>query len=123
MHDFFNWLSVLVLLPLEIATGYMYKVTGLLIDAFNIQSGENAPDLLNVITDPITEAIIVVRECEYLWNLIQRSYFHSTFRQWSYAMVKCQLRVHLFNAFSGYSELDILYSYLCHSWINQLLVE
>ncbi|XP_012686724.1 solute carrier family 34 member 2a [Clupea harengus] len=60
VHDFFNWLSVLVLLPLEIATGYMYKVTGLLIDAFNIQSGENAPDLLNVITDPITEAIIVL---------------------------------------------------------------
>uniref|UniRef100_A0A3Q2QI38 Solute carrier family 34 member 2a n=1 Tax=Fundulus heteroclitus TaxID=8078 RepID=A0A3Q2QI38_FUNHE len=57
VHDFFNWLSVLVLLPLEAATGYLYVVTELIIDSFQIQSGE-APDLLNVITDVLTEAII-----------------------------------------------------------------
>ncbi|XP_057700642.1 sodium-dependent phosphate transport protein 2B-like [Corythoichthys intestinalis] len=57
VHDFFNWLSVLVLLPLEVATGYLYVVTKLIIDSFQIQSGE-APDLLNVITDPLTESII-----------------------------------------------------------------
>uniref|UniRef100_A0A8C4ZYI3 Uncharacterized protein n=1 Tax=Gadus morhua TaxID=8049 RepID=A0A8C4ZYI3_GADMO len=57
VHDFFNWLSVLVLLPLEVATGYLYIITKLIIDSFNIQSGE-APALLNVITDPLTEAII-----------------------------------------------------------------
>lgn len=60
MHDFFNWLSVLVLLPLEVASGYLYVVTELIIDSFQIQSGE-APDLLNVITDVLTEAIIQVR--------------------------------------------------------------
>ncbi|KAK0141737.1 Sodium-dependent phosphate transport protein 2B [Merluccius polli] len=58
VHDFFNWLSVLVLLPLEVATGVLYKLTKLMIDSFNIQSGEDAPDLLNVITDPLTNAII-----------------------------------------------------------------
>ncbi|KAM9856976.1 solute carrier family 34 member 2a [Aulostomus maculatus] len=57
VHDFFNWLSVLVLLPLEVATGYLYVVTKLIIDSFQIQSGE-APDLLNVITDILTESII-----------------------------------------------------------------
>ncbi|KAM9770886.1 solute carrier family 34 member 2a [Menidia menidia] len=57
VHDFFNWLSVLVLLPLEVASGYLYKVTELIIDSFQIESGE-APELLNVITDPLTEAII-----------------------------------------------------------------
>uniref|UniRef100_A0A3P9HEE4 Solute carrier family 34 member 2a n=1 Tax=Oryzias latipes TaxID=8090 RepID=A0A3P9HEE4_ORYLA len=57
VHDFFNWLSVLVLLPLEVASGYLYRVTKLIIDSFQIQSGE-APDLLNVITDPLTESII-----------------------------------------------------------------
>lgn len=62
MHDFFNWLSVLVLLPLEVATGYLYVVTKLIIDSFKIQSGE-APDLLNVITDVVTESIIQVRCC------------------------------------------------------------
>lgn len=61
VHDFFNWLSVLVLLPLEVATGYLYEVTKLIIDSFNIQSGE-APDLLNVITDVLTEAIIQLDE-------------------------------------------------------------
>ncbi|KAM6963075.1 solute carrier family 34 member 2b [Aplochiton taeniatus] len=58
VHDFFNWLSVLVLLPLEVATGVLYKLTKLLIDSFNIQGGDNAPDLLKVITDPLTSAII-----------------------------------------------------------------
>lgn len=58
VHDFFNWLSVLVLLPLEAATGVLYKLTYRLIQSFNIQSGEDAPDLLNVITDPLTDSII-----------------------------------------------------------------
>ncbi|XP_040002849.1 sodium-dependent phosphate transport protein 2B-like [Xiphias gladius] len=61
VHDFFNWLSVLVLLPLEVATGYLYLVTKLIIDSFKIQSGE-APDLLNVITDILTESIIKLDE-------------------------------------------------------------
>ncbi|XP_070764596.1 solute carrier family 34 member 2b [Enoplosus armatus] len=58
VHDFFNWLSVLVLLPLEVATGVLFKLTHLLIESFNIETGENAPDLLNVITDPLTDSII-----------------------------------------------------------------
>ncbi|XP_041863258.1 sodium-dependent phosphate transport protein 2B-like [Melanotaenia boesemani] len=58
VDDFFNWLSVLILLPLEVATGVLYKLTHLLIESFNIQSGDNAPDLLNVITDPLTNSII-----------------------------------------------------------------
>lgn len=62
VHDFFNWLSVLVLLPLEVATGYLYKVTKLLIKSFNIQSGE-APDLLNVMTDVLTNSVIQVDCC------------------------------------------------------------
>ncbi|XP_062279743.1 sodium-dependent phosphate transport protein 2B-like [Scomber scombrus] len=58
VHDFFNWLSVLILLPLEVATGVLYKLTHLVIESFNIEGGENAPDLLNVITDPLTDSII-----------------------------------------------------------------
>uniref|UniRef100_UPI0037E81725 sodium-dependent phosphate transport protein 2B-like n=1 Tax=Semicossyphus pulcher TaxID=241346 RepID=UPI0037E81725 len=58
VHDFFNWLSVLILLPLEVATGVLYKMTHILIQSFNIQTGEDAPDLLNVITDPLTDSIV-----------------------------------------------------------------
>lgn len=65
VHDFFNWLSVLVLLPLEVATDYLYVVTKRIIESFKIKSGE-APDLLNVITDVVTESIIQVK-C-YFWR-------------------------------------------------------
>uniref|UniRef100_A0A669BFD4 Sodium-dependent phosphate transport protein 2B n=1 Tax=Oreochromis niloticus TaxID=8128 RepID=A0A669BFD4_ORENI len=60
VHDFFNWLSVLILLPLEAATGVLYKVTKLIIDSFHLESGEDAPELLKVITDPLTKSIIQV---------------------------------------------------------------
>lgn len=56
---------MLILLPLEAATGVLFKLTGLLIDSFNIQSGEDAPKLLSVITDPLTTAIIKV-EISYI---------------------------------------------------------
>ncbi|KAJ8372637.1 hypothetical protein AAFF_G00280530 [Aldrovandia affinis] len=62
VHDFFNWLSVLVLLPLEVASGFLYHLSKLMIDSFHIESGEDAPDLLNVITDPLTESIIQLDE-------------------------------------------------------------
>lgn len=58
VHDFFNWLSVLVLLPLEVASGFLYKLTKLIIDSFHIQTGADAPDLLKVITEPLTKNII-----------------------------------------------------------------
>uniref|UniRef100_A0AAR2L697 Sodium-dependent phosphate transport protein 2B n=1 Tax=Pygocentrus nattereri TaxID=42514 RepID=A0AAR2L697_PYGNA len=58
VHDFFNWLSVLVLLPLEAATGVLYKLTKLVIDSFHIQTGQDAPDLLKVITQPLTKNVI-----------------------------------------------------------------
>ncbi|XP_062864630.1 solute carrier family 34 member 2a [Trichomycterus rosablanca] len=62
VHDFFNWLSVLVLLPLEAATGFLYRLTDLIVTSFHIESGENAPMLLNVITDPVTHSIIELDE-------------------------------------------------------------
>uniref|UniRef100_G3WBC0 Sodium-dependent phosphate transport protein 2B n=1 Tax=Sarcophilus harrisii TaxID=9305 RepID=G3WBC0_SARHA len=58
VHDFFNWLSVLVLLPMEVITGYLYHLTDAIVKTFNIKSGENAPDLLKVITNPFTKLIV-----------------------------------------------------------------
>ncbi|XP_046521388.1 sodium-dependent phosphate transport protein 2A isoform X6 [Equus quagga] len=58
VHDCFNWLSVLVLLPLEAATGYLHHVTRLVVASFNIHSGRDAPDLLKIITEPFTKLII-----------------------------------------------------------------
>ncbi|XP_064181523.1 sodium-dependent phosphate transport protein 2A-like [Anguilla rostrata] len=58
IHDCFNWLSVLVLLPLEVATGLMGHMARAVIQCFSIRSGEEAPELLKVITEPFTKLII-----------------------------------------------------------------
>ncbi|KAL7858516.1 hypothetical protein AOLI_G00186180 [Acnodon oligacanthus] len=58
IHDCFNWLSVLVLLPLEVATGLLSFLAQAVVSSFQLQSGEEAPELLKVITDPVTKLII-----------------------------------------------------------------
>ncbi|XP_054423999.1 sodium-dependent phosphate transport protein 2A isoform X2 [Pteronotus mesoamericanus] len=58
VHDCFNWLSVLVLLPLEAATRYLYHLTRLVVASFNIRGGQDAPDLLKILTEPFTKLII-----------------------------------------------------------------
>ncbi|XP_068508291.1 sodium-dependent phosphate transport protein 2B-like isoform X2 [Syngnathus scovelli] len=58
VHDFFNWLSVLVLLPLEVATRVLEKLTNLIIESFQLETGKDAPDLLKTITKPLTDSII-----------------------------------------------------------------
>ncbi|KAK1789271.1 hypothetical protein P4O66_015211 [Electrophorus voltai] len=58
IHDCFNWLSVLVLLPLEVASGILSILARATINSFHLQSGEEAPELLKVITEPVTKLII-----------------------------------------------------------------
>ncbi|CAL8308452.1 unnamed protein product [Arctogadus glacialis] len=58
VHDCFNWLSVLVLLPLEVLTGATARLSLLLVSSFHLQSGKDAPELLKVLTKPVTEVII-----------------------------------------------------------------
>ncbi|CAL8271860.1 unnamed protein product [Boreogadus saida] len=58
VHDCFNWLSVLVLLPLEVLTGATARLSLLLVSSFHLQSGKDAPELLKVLTKPVTELII-----------------------------------------------------------------
>nr|XP_056711626.1 sodium-dependent phosphate transport protein 2B [Euleptes europaea] len=58
VHDFFNWLSVFVLLPIEVASGYLYHLTNVIVESFHLESGESAPELLKVITDPFTKLVI-----------------------------------------------------------------
>ncbi|XP_060616980.2 sodium-dependent phosphate transport protein 2A [Anolis sagrei] len=58
VHDCFNWLSVLVLLPLEVTTGYLYQTTKVAVEALKFRVGQDAPELLKVITEPFTSLII-----------------------------------------------------------------
>lgn len=51
---------MLVLLPIEVASGFLYRLTKVVVGSFKIQTGKDAPNLLGIITDPFTDHIIKV---------------------------------------------------------------
>lgn len=48
------------LLPIEVISGYLYHLTNVIVESFHLESGDDAPELLKVITDPFTKLIIEV---------------------------------------------------------------
>ena len=62
VHDMFNFMSVLVLLPLEAITSYLFTLSKALIDASPGLSGEKPPDILKKLTKPFTSKIISVNK-------------------------------------------------------------
>lgn len=59
VHDIFNWLTVLVLLPLEIASGYLERLSYAIVDGLHLKEDEELDkDYLKVITNPFTKLII-----------------------------------------------------------------
>nr|XP_020467626.1 sodium-dependent phosphate transport protein 2A-like [Monopterus albus] len=58
VHDCFNWLSVLVLLPLEAASGLLRRLSQAAVDSLQLSTGDEAPELLKVLTEPLTKRII-----------------------------------------------------------------
>lgn len=61
VHDMFNWLTVLVLLPIEVSTRYLEKITTWLVNKENVQQDKTANrEFLNKLTKPLTNMIIQV---------------------------------------------------------------
>ncbi|KAK7068887.1 hypothetical protein SK128_026550 [Halocaridina rubra] len=58
VHDMFNWLSVLVLLPLETATGYLYHLTQAIVGSVTLEHNNVNVEMLSRITKPLTDAIV-----------------------------------------------------------------
>lgn len=59
VHDMFNWLTVLVLLPVEVITGYLEALSGAIVSG--VKSGNDFEiEILKVITDPFTKWVIQV---------------------------------------------------------------
>ncbi|KAM7094207.1 sodium-dependent phosphate transport protein 2C isoform 2-T3 [Molossus nigricans] len=58
VHGIFNWLTVLLLLPLESAVGTLEKLSALALAAARLQPGGAAPDILKVLTQPLTHLIV-----------------------------------------------------------------
>ena len=59
-NDMFNWLSVLVLLPIEAGTGYLYHLTNAIVKSTNLAGGGESQDFLKAITKPFTNLIVQV---------------------------------------------------------------
>ena len=59
VHDMFNWCAVIVLLPIEIATGFLEFISG---EAAQGLVGNSAKEIkiLEYITEPLTDLIIIV---------------------------------------------------------------
>ncbi|XP_072032560.1 sodium-dependent phosphate transport protein 2A-like [Amphiura filiformis] len=61
IHDMFNWLSVIILLPMEVATSYLYHLTRIIVDKFNIKTnGEVNVELLKKLTKPFSKKIVQI---------------------------------------------------------------
>ena len=61
VHDMFNFLTVAVLLPLEIATGYLYHVSTGIVNSYSALTSQEKPsDILKVLTKPFTKFIIQI---------------------------------------------------------------
>lgn len=60
MHGIFNWLSVLTLLPLECALSPLERLSALVLDATSLPPGGHAPDILKVLTRPLTHLVVQV---------------------------------------------------------------
>ncbi|XP_076456282.1 sodium-dependent phosphate transport protein 2A-like [Babylonia areolata] len=61
VHDVFNWLTVVILLPIEHFTGYLYFLTLEIVQSLNMEElRTKKQDLLKQLTKPLTKRIVQV---------------------------------------------------------------
>jgi len=58
VHDMFNFLTVAVLLPVEVITGYLYRVTKAMVKNANPEEGEAWESPLDKIIQPVVKRIL-----------------------------------------------------------------
>ncbi|KAF4531929.1 hypothetical protein B566_EDAN000958 [Ephemera danica] len=93
VHDMFNWLTVIILLTLEVTTGYLYWLTSLIMDSMNlVAEGGEELKLLKAITEPFTKAIVLLdKEVLTGWAMGDPAYDNATLLKiWCEPDVKCK---------------------------------
>ncbi|XP_065340696.1 sodium-dependent phosphate transport protein 2B-like [Cloeon dipterum] len=60
VHDMFNWLTVVVLLIIEVSTGYLFYLTEAIVATLDYNEGAEDIKLIKVITEPLTKAIMEI---------------------------------------------------------------
>ena len=77
VHDMFNWLSVIVLMLVELSTGFLEYLTGVLVEKMPLGSDVHNPDLLKPITKPFTDLIVKLDQKVLLgWSFEDEKYFN-----------------------------------------------
>jgi sodium-dependent phosphate cotransporter len=59
VHDMFNFLSVAVLLPVEVATGYLFHLTKAMVKGFTSRDGESWDGPIKTLVEPIGKLVII----------------------------------------------------------------
>ncbi|CAC5408870.1 SLC34A [Mytilus coruscus] len=60
VHDMFNWLTVIILLPIEVVTGYLYWLSEKIVNTINLNQDYEKQEFLKKITKPFTNLIIIL---------------------------------------------------------------
>ncbi|XP_063426864.1 sodium-dependent phosphate transport protein 2B-like [Mytilus trossulus] len=60
VHDMFNWLTVIILLPIEVITGYLYILSEKIVNSINMKQDFEKQEFLKKITKPFTNLIIIL---------------------------------------------------------------
>lgn len=62
VHDMFNWLTVIILLPIEVISGYLFHMTEAMTHDIgaSASSSSETPQFLKVLTEPLTKRIVQV---------------------------------------------------------------
>ncbi|XP_059483270.1 sodium-dependent phosphate transport protein 2B-like [Neocloeon triangulifer] len=91
VHDMFNWLTVIVLLTVEVTTGYLFYLTEALVQNLEFPEGAEDIKLLKVITEPLTKAIMEIdKEVLNGWAANDPDYDNRTLlKVWCEPTVKC----------------------------------
>ena len=62
VHDLFNFLTVTILLPVEVVTGYLAAITNLMVRNANPSKGEKWTGPVKKIVSPLTKKVIIANK-------------------------------------------------------------
>ncbi|XP_017748514.1 PREDICTED: sodium-dependent phosphate transport protein 2C isoform X2 [Rhinopithecus bieti] len=82
VHGIFNWLTVLVLLPLESATALLERLSELALGAASLSPGAQAPDILKVLTKTLTHLIVQLDSDVIMSSATDNATNRSLIKQW-----------------------------------------
>jgi len=79
VHDMFNWMTVILLVIVETATGFLETITGAMVVSLGDTSGNSKPpDFLKVLTNPFTKAVVQLdKKVLKGWAVNDEKYLHS----------------------------------------------